>query len=227
MQKSDPAIKKVYEVMLKVTLLCSDKNHPVYKALVYWKALNEQRYEIELLTSVDEISNKGTLLFLVSCSEIVKKCHRDYFEHTLVLHASDLPKDRGWSPHIWAIVNGKNTLTLSLLEAEDKVDTGAIWKKVDITLDGSELYDEINQKLFDAELQLITWACENVYTVIPTPQDESATNYLRKRIPADSEIDINKPLVEQFNQLRVCDPERFPAYFYKNGCKYKIKIEKY
>ena len=213
--------------MLKVTLLCSDIKHPVYKALEQWKAINKQRYDIELLTSVGEINRKGTLLFLVSCSEIVKKSHRDYFAHILVLHASDLPKDRGWSPHIWAVVNGKNALTLSLLEAEDKVDTGAIWKKVDITLDGSELYDEINKKLFDAELQLITWACENVDLVVPALQEESATNYLRKRTPEDSKVDISQSLESQFNLLRVCDPERFPAYFYKNGCKYKIKIEKY
>lgn len=212
--------------MLKVTLLCTDIKHPVYKALEQWKAINKQRYDIELLTSVEQINRKGTLLFLVSCSEIVKKSHRDYFVHTLVLHASDLPKDRGWSPHVWAVVNGKSKLTLSLLEAEDKVDTGAIWKKVDITLDGSELYDEINKKLFDAELQLITWACENVDSVVPVLQDESATNYLRKRTPEDSEVDISQSLESQFNLLRVCDPERFPAYFYKNGCKYKIKIEK-
>ena len=212
--------------MLKVTLLCSDIKHPVYKALEQWKAINKQRYDIELLTSVEQINRKGTLLFLVSCSEIVKKSHRDYFIHTLVLHASDLPKDRGWSPHVWAVVNGKSKLTLSLLEAEDKVDTGAIWKKVDITLDGSELYDEINKKLFDAELQLITWACENVDSVVPVLQDESATNYLRKRTLEDSEVDISQSLESQFNLLRVCDPERFPAYFYKNGCKYKIKIEK-
>tara|TARA_B100001063_G_C16695344_1_gene519456 strand:+ start:64 stop:705 length:642 start_codon:yes stop_codon:yes gene_type:complete len=213
--------------MLKVTLLCSDTKHPVFKALKLWEEVNQQDYDIEILTSVNEIKRNGTLLFLISCSEIVKKQHRDFFEHTLVLHASDLPKDRGWSPHIWAILNGANELTLSLLEAEDKVDTGAIWKKLRIPLDGNELYDEINEKLFAAELQLITWACENVDSVAPVLQDESATNYLRKRTPEDSEVDISQSLESQFNLLRVCDPERFPAYFYKNGCKYKIKIEKY
>jgi len=212
--------------MLKVTLLCSDKTHPIYKVLEQWKAFNKQRYDIELLTSVKDIKRKGALLFLVSCSEIVKKIHRDYFVNTLVLHASDLPKDRGWSPHIWAVVNGKNTLTLTLLEAEDKVDTGAIWKKANIELDGSELYDEINKKLFDEELKLISWACENMETVIPVSQDSNVTNYLRRRTPADSEIDIYQPLEKQFNLLRVSDPERFPAYFFRNGCKYKIKIEK-
>lgn len=213
--------------MLKVTLLCSDTKHPVFKELKLWEKVNQQYYDIEILTSVNEIKRNGTLLFLISCNEIVKKQHRDFFDHTLVLHASDLPKDRGWSPHIWAIVNGANELTLSLLEAEDKVDTGAIWKKRSIPLDGNELYDEINQKLFAAELKLISWACENVNTVVPQPQNQETTNYLQRRTPADSEIDINKPLEEQFNKLRVCDPERFPAYFYRNGCKYKIKIERY
>jgi len=197
--------------MLKVTLLCSDTKHPVFKALKLWEEVNQQDYDIEILTSVNEIKRNGTLLFLISCSEIVKKQHRDFFEHTLVLHASDLPKDRGWSPHIWAILNGANELTLSLLEAEDKVDTGAIWKKLRIPLDGNELYDEINEKLFAAELQLITWACENVDSVAPVLQDESATNYLRKRTPEDSEVDISQSLESQFNLLRVCDPERFPA----------------
>ena len=213
--------------MLRVTLICSDKNHPVFKYLEIWKEVNSKKYTIDLFTSINEVSARGDILFLVSCTEIVKTCHRELFDHALVLHASDLPKDRGWSPHIWAVINGESKIVLSLLEAEDKVDTGRIWKKIDIQLDGTELYDEINKKLFDAELLLLSWACENINSVKPKAQDEIASNYLRKRTPEDSELNINQSLKEQFNQLRVCDPERFPAYFYINGCKYKIKVEKY
>ena len=213
--------------MLRVTLICSDKNHPVFKYLEMWKEVNSKKYIIDLFTSINEVSARGNILFLVSCTEIVKTRHRELFDHTLVLHASDLPKNRGWSPHIWAVINGESKIVLSLLEAEDKVDTGRIWKKIDIQLDGTELYDEINKKLFDAELLLLSWACENINSVKPKAQDEIASNYLRKRTPEDSELNINQSLKEQFNQLRVCDPERFPAYFYINGCKYKIKVEKY
>ena len=213
--------------MLRVTLICSDKNHPVFKCLEIWKEVNSKKYTIDLFTSINEVSARGDILFLVSCTEIVKIRHRELFDHTLVLHASDLPKNRGWSPHIWAVLNGESKIVLSLLEAEDKVDTGRIWKKIDIQLDGTELYDEINKKLFDAELLLLSWACENINSVKPHAQDEIASNYLRKRTPEDSELNINQSLKEQFNQLRVCDPERFPAYFYINGCKYKIKVEKY
>ena len=213
--------------MLRVTLICSDKNHPVFRCLEMWKEVNSKKYTIDLFTSINEVSARGDILFLVSCTEIVKTRHRELFDHTLVLHASDLPKNRGWSPHIWAVINGESKIVLSLLEAEDKVDTGRIWKKIDIQLDGTELYDEINKKLFDAELLLLSWACENINSVKPQAQDEIASNYLRKRTPEDSELNINQSLKEQFNQLRVCDPERFPAYFYINGCKYIIKVEKY
>ncbi|WP_283710328.1 formyltransferase family protein [Pseudoalteromonas prydzensis] len=212
--------------MLKVTLICSDKNHPVFRWLHKWKAENEHRYAINLHTRIADITNEGDLLFLVSCSEIVTKKHRNMFQHSLVLHASDLPKNRGWSPHVWSILNGENDITLSLLEAEDKVDTGRVWKKTKIKLNGTELYDEINQKLFDAELQLISWACQNLDCARPTLQDSSAANYLPKRTAKDSELDISKSLESQFDLLRVCDPNRFPAFFYIRGCKYNVIIEK-
>lgn len=212
--------------MLKVTLICSDKNHPVFRWLHKWKTENEHRYAINLHTHIADITNEGDLLFLVSCSEIVTKKHRNMFQHSLVLHASDLPKNRGWSPHVWSILNGENDITLSLLEAEDKVDTGRVWKKTKIKLNGTELYDEINQKLFDAELQLISWACQNFDCVTPTLQDSSAANYLPKRTAKDSELDISKPLESQFELLRVCDPNRFPTFFYIRGCKYNVIIEK-
>ena len=145
----------------------------------------------------------------------------------MVLHASDLPKGRGWSPHIWSVVNGENQITLSLLNAEDAVDTGAIWQKIKIPLDGTELYNEINHKLFKAELELISWACKNIKSAKATPQIETKTEYYRKRTPADSEIDASKTIVEQFNLLRVSDPNRFPAYTYINGKKYKVTLEKF
>ena len=214
-------------MMVKVTLLCTDKNHPVFPYLQRWREENQNKFEIQILNSVKEVNDGGDILFLVSCSEIVREETRSLFKHVLVLHASDLPTGRGWSPHIWDIVNGKNKIVLSLLEAKEPVDTGDIWKKLPIPLTGNELYDEINELLFKAELELIDWACQNVNDVKPQKQPFVDDNYLRKRTPEDSEIDISKSLDSQFNLLRVCDPNRFPAFFYKDGQKYTIRIEKH
>ena len=106
------------------------------------------------------------------------------------------------------------------------MDTGDIWKKVTIKLNGLELFDEINNLLFEAELALIEWACENYKTCSPRKQKQCITNYRRRRVPDDSELDINESIASQFNLLRVCDPDRFPAYFYKGGQKFNVRIEK-
>lgn len=211
---------------MKVTIICSDVRHPVYDYLVRWMTEHQGKHQITLLTSVNDIAEGGDILFLVSCSEIVHVKVRDKFRYTLVLHASDLPEGRGWSPHIWDILNGKDTLTLSLLNAEDGVDTGDIWKKVTIPLAGTELYHEINHQLFLAELELMSWACDFIDDSTPQRQPEQAGSYHRKRTPGDSELDVEASIKSQFNLLRVCDPDRFPAYLVVNGQRYTIHLEK-
>jgi len=136
------------KTMTKITLLCTEPNHPIYSYLKKWKNKNDSLYEISLLNKVNEITFAGDILFLVSCSEIIKATTKSLFSHVLVLHASDLPKGRGWSPHIWDVLAGKQSITLSLLEAVEPVDSGDIWKKRIIQLNGSELFDEINELLF-------------------------------------------------------------------------------
>ena len=58
------------------------------------------------------------------------------------------------------------------------------------------------------------------------PQSRSGETFYSRRRPEDSEIDVEKPLSEQFNLLRVVDNEKYPAFFRFRGCKYTLKIEK-
>jgi methionyl-tRNA formyltransferase len=212
--------------MLKVSVIVSNIEHPVYPVMKEWVD-NHSHIDAEIVNSAKELRDSGEFLFLVSCTDIINKNIRSRFSHCLVLHASDLPKGRGWSPHIWEIVNGNNMITLSLLEAEDKVDSGRIWLKTDVHFDGSELFDEINNKLFTAEVELMQRAVSEYETIIPYEQDsEISPYYYPKRIPEDSRININDSILDQFNLLRVCDSERFPAFFELNGQCYVIKLEK-
>ncbi len=204
--------------MLRAEILCDSPEHPVLSAL---HNLCERRKENFILRNHLETVTNGDILFLVSCHAIVKKDVRDRFKHTLVLHASDLPNGRGWSPYVYEVLAGKKLITLSLLEAEDKVDTGAIWLKKQIPLSGNELFHEINNALFSAEIELIERAVDEYDQITPQPQIGEASYYPR-RAPKDSEIDVNKTLAEQFELLRICDPERFPAFFEYRGRKFKL-----
>ncbi|MDB5492264.1 MAG: UDP-glucuronic acid dehydrogenase, partial [Micavibrio sp.] len=181
-------------------------------------------HDIRITTKRSELDG-GDFLFLVSCTEMIPATIRDLYKHTLVVHASDLPKGKGWSPHIWAVLRGSNTITVSLFEAADKVDAGPIWKKLSIPLEGHELYDEINNRLFETTLNLMDYAIENP-GLEPQPQNPSEESFYKKRNPSDSQIDPEKTIAAQFNLLRVCDPDRFPAFFDYAGCRYRIIIEK-
>jgi methionyl-tRNA formyltransferase len=211
---------------MRIVLLCSDPKHPVNHYLRLWMDAQLGHHEVQLQRTTQELSG-GDLLFLISCSEIVKEVDRKKFLVTLVLHASDLPKGRGWSPHVWEIAGGAKHITLSLLEAEDRVDTGKVWEKRLISIPKDALFDEINHLIFSSELELIDWAIKNLKLVKPILQSElDRPTYYPKRTPWHSQIDPNKTIAEQFDQIRVCDPVRFPAFFELHGQKYKLLLEK-
>ncbi|WP_071057850.1 formyltransferase family protein [Pelistega sp. MC2] len=211
---------------MKITILCSNKDHPIYPYLVNWMLKNIKKYEISLVSSKREV-REGDILFLISCSEIIGEDIRQKFKNVLVIHASDLPYGRGWSPHIWELVNGAKRITVSLLEAEDKVDSGRIWHKLCFDVEDHELWSEINQKLFLTELELMNYALDNYENIIPYNQpDDVEPTYYRRRQPDDSMLDPNQSISSQFNLIRVCDPERFPAFFYLNGYKYALTLTK-
>jgi methionyl-tRNA formyltransferase len=242
--------------MHKISIICSSQQHPIYPLLQQWLRKNKQAYAVELVASANELRESGDFLFLISCGELIPAKVRNRFTHTLVLHASDLPEGRGWSPHIWQLIASANYITLSLLEAEDAVDTGRIWAKKRIDIAPHELFDEINAKLFAAEIELMDSAIKHHGAIFPRPQTSpqaqiasqlqtapqaqiahqvqaakktaqtNKPNHYRLRTPQDSQLDVNASLASQFNLLRVCDPERFPAFFEHNGAKYTVKIEK-
>jgi len=211
---------------MRISLLCSDEQHPVNNYLKKWISEQQGVHQVELVRRKSELSG-GDILFLISCSEIVGQIDRSAYRATLVLHASDLPRGRGWSPHIWQLIEGADEIILSLLEAEDKVDSGRIWKKLKFSVPKHALWDEINARLFEAEIELIDFAVSEFEQVLPTTQDSTIEpSYYPRRTPADSQIDASQSISNQFDMIRVCDPNRFPAFFELRGKKYKLILEK-
>lgn len=211
---------------MKIEILCSDPKHPVAAQLQQWCDDLPAKHEAAVLTNSASLTS-GDVLFLVSCTEIIPTSIRKNFCHTLVLHASDLPKGRGWSPHIWQILEGHQSVTLSLLNASDLVDTGDIWAKRSIEIPRHFLFDEINAALFEAEFSLMNEGLRMIESgEAPVPQADIEATYYPRRTPDDSEVDPDKSLRDLFNQIRVCDPNRYPAFFELHGIRYTIELKK-
>jgi methionyl-tRNA formyltransferase len=211
---------------MKITLLCGSKNHPAYPFLKKWQIENSNQHEIALVTNMEELPG-GDFLFLISSSEILANDSKDLYSNCLILHASKLPKGRGWSPYIWELIGGAKFITISLIEASLPIDSGKIWLQSKISIDKSFIFDEINSALVTAELKLINHALDHYRNIIPKNQDETImSSYYPRRTPLDSQIDPNLSIASQFDLIRVCDPHRYPAFFFIHGHKYKITIEK-
>lgn len=211
---------------MKVSVVCSNPSHPVNAHLMAWVERHAQDHEIAVVRKKSELTG-GDMLLLVSCGEIVTAKERVLYGVCLVLHASDLPRGRGWSPHIWDLAAGASHISLSLLEAQDKVDSGRIWKKVRIPVPPTALWDEINHLLFTAEVQLMDFALVSYGSVQSQEQrTDVEPTYYRLRTPEDSRIDPYQTLADQFDLIRVCDPHRFPAFFEFRGQRFVLKLEK-
>lgn len=182
----------------------------------------ELGHRSELVYSQDHVK-KGDILCLLSCENIFKKLTLN--KHNLVVHESALPKGKGWSPLTWQILEGATKIPVTLFEAVESVDAGIIYGQLNIELDGTELIDEIRKKQAEITFQLVLNFIKGYPRNEGKLQSGESTFY-KKRKPQNSELDIESSLSTQFNLLRVCDNERYPAYFKIQGVKYFLKIYK-
>lgn len=210
---------------MKLRVLCTDPQHPVQAWLARWcEHQGAAGHDARVLHHSRELDGEGDFLLLVSCHQIIGAAQREQYRHTLVLHASPLPLGRGMSPHIWQVLQGARSITVTLLQAVAQLDEGDIWQQRVFSLQGHELHDEIHQRLFDAELELMNWAVLHCDHAQPRPQHGEPSYFARRR-PADHRIDPTRPLAECFDLLRVSDPERYPVYFEHRGRRFRLRID--
>jgi methionyl-tRNA formyltransferase len=204
---------------LKVEVLCSDPRNHIWPKLALWAA--ERGFS--LLERKEQLQG-GELLLLVSCTEVIPPEIRGLYESCLVIHESALPKGRGWSPFAWQVLEGRSEIVVSLLDAADPIDSGAILAQRVVRLYGHELSDELNSTRDAVRIELCEWAVENHRTAERMEQVGEPTFYARRR-PADSRIDPERSIAEQFDLLRICEA-RFPAFFELRGHRYEIELRK-
>lgn len=181
-------------------------------------------HDVRIIHSKKDLS-KGNIAFFLSCFEVIPQLYLDLNEHNVVVHESDLPQGKGWSPLSWQILNGKNEIPIVLFEATAELDSGDIYYKDMIRLTGTELIDEWRDIQGKKTIELCLRFVSEYDTLLPQKQSGESSFYAR-RSPVDSELVIGKTIDEQFNLLRICDNERYPPFFYKNGEKFVLSIRK-
>jgi len=187
-------------------------------------SLLSKNHDVRLIHSAKELRN-GDCAFFLSCVRIVPKELLELNGHNIAVHPSGLPKGKGWSPLTWQILEGKNIIPMALFEAVEEMDSGDVYLRDKLEFEGYELNDEMKHKQGEKVIEMVSKFIDSYKKIKGTKQKGEPTFY-RRRAMEDSELDINKTIKQQFNNLRIADNERYPAYFRHKGHKYVLKIYK-
>ena len=180
-------------------------------------------------TVVNDVAQipEGDIAFLLSLGQMVPAEARARNRSTIVVHGSALPSGKGWSPVTWQILEGETEIPMTLFEAVDRVDAGPIYLRGRLSISPIDLIDEIRAKQAEETVRLCLEFVDGFPTILETaqPQQDQGETFYSRRRPADSRLDPNRSLAEQFDLLRVSDPDSYPAFFDLRGHRFKLVLE--
>ena len=157
-------------------------------------------------------------IFFIHWSWIVDPKIYSTFE-SILFHTAPLPYGRGGSPIQNLILKGFKSSPVCALKMTKELDSGPIYSKIEISLEGSlnTIFKRLNNAINDLIRKIIT------KKIIPTEQVGSA--FLFKRLSEkDNEIPSNLNLEEIYDRIRMLDDDKYPNAYIKYGDK---KIEFY
>ena len=122
------------------------------------------------------------VVFLLGYTTILPKTFLAQNDLTLVVHESALPKGKGFAPVQWQLLEGYSEITVSLIEAVEKCDSGDIFHQLKIAFDGTELYDEIREKQAIATIDIISEFLNSYPNVSRSKQIGEESFYPKKNL---------------------------------------------
>ena len=165
--------------------------------------------------------------FYLSCGQIVPPSILKQYLHNLVVHESDLPRGKGWSPLTWQILEDKNRIPVTLLEAAERVDSGRVYAQEWLEFEGHELIDEMRERQAKATIKLCKLFVDGYPKILAEAREQiGAESFYPHRQPADSRLTPTQSIKAQFDLFRVVDNQHYPAFFDLNGQRYFLRIDK-
>lgn len=140
----------------------------------------------------------------------------------LNVHGSLLPKYPGARTLSWAIENGETESGVTVHKIDDGMDTGPILLQRSFPLSRFETTKSLARKTAEIEPQTVVEALakyEQMGELAFSQQPDCGSVALPNRVPAHSELDPTKPLLELVNKVRAANPDLYPAHFYLDGQK--------
>ncbi len=199
---------------------CEEKIENVQYADIssFCKPLNIPCYVMEKgmkdMMLLDQISSLKPDVFLVSgWYHIIPLLWRKVAP-AYGLHASLLPDYSGWSPLVWAMINGEKKTGITFFRLASGVDNGPIIGQKETPIYDHDTIATLYKRIEELGVQLVT---ENLPKLsegnaTETVQDEKIRRVFPQRLPKDGQIDWTKTNTEIYNFVRA-QTKPYPGAF--------------
>lgn len=119
-------------------------------------------------------------------------------------HFSLLPKYRGGSPLVWALINGEPEVGVSIFSFVEGVDAGQIWAQERVTVGPADYISDVLPRLEHQTIAALEKHLPGILSgaLVPAEQDHAAATYCAMRFPADGEIYWRSPAAAVYNFVR-------------------------
>ncbi len=132
------------------------------------------------------------ILVSVNYRFILEASFFSLFKYAVNIHGSLLPRYRGRTPHIWAVINGEKYTGITCHLIDEGIDTGGIIKQEKIEIESNDTGYTLLKKYEKAYAPLLLKSLDFIKQGgIPTPQNNNDASFFGKREPIMGYIDFN------------------------------------
>lgn len=171
----------------------------------------------ELLKLLDKIASPRYIFFLHWRWIVPKALVIEY--ECICFHMTDVPFGRGGTPLQNLIVKGYKDTVLTSLRMEEGIDSGPIYLKYPLSLDGSAA--DIYQRSSELSWKMIN----EIIIKQPTPKKQNGPiTEFKRRTPEQSKIPKNLNIAQIYDYIRMLDAEGYPKAFLESD-GYKLIFE--
>ena len=141
------------------------------------------------------------------------------------LHAGKLPEYRGSSPLNWALINGEDSFSLSIIAVDEGIDTGDILKELTFPIGQTDTIEDLHHIANEYFPKILVEVLEDIAagTLNRVKQAAFAANYYPLRFPDDGIVVWDMSTSEQVhNKIRALTVPYPCAFTFNKGRKIKL-----
>ncbi|QYX82425.1 methionyl-tRNA formyltransferase [Streptomyces akebiae] len=143
---------------------------------------------------------------------------------TLNIHDSLLPTYAGFSPLIWALINGEPEVGVTAHRMDAELDMGDVLLQRSVPVGPQDTATDLFHRTVDLIGPLVTDSLDLIASgeAVWTPQDRSRSSFFHKRSPEDSRIDWTWP-AEELERFVRAQSDPYPnAFTHHRGQRVRI-----